>query len=131
LREPAVDAQIRNVATGIDGGRNRWFDKAISVTIENTGRGGIMGEHSPVDALIPSIAVEYVLGEPVDESKFTSTSSSAAESSSGKGWECQGRNRKLIEDSDASQLWWGEYGVEWIKKHGEGPSLISQPVGIG
>ncbi|GFZ49784.1 hypothetical protein JCM24511_07187 [Saitozyma sp. JCM 24511] len=133
LREPAVDAQIRNVATGIDGGRNRWFDKAISVTIENTGRGGIMGEHSPVDALIPSIAVEYVLGEPVDESKFTTTSSSAAEGSSGKGWErldwvvdegikteieeCQGRNRKLIEDSDASQLWWGEYGVEWIKKH--------------
>lgn len=98
-----------------------------------------MGEHSPVDALIPSIAVEYVLGEPVDESKFTSTSSSAAEGSSGKGWErldwvvdegikteieeCQGRNRKLIEDSDASQLWWGEYGVDWIKKHGEGPCL--------
>jgi carnitine O-acetyltransferase len=129
LHNAAVDAQIRNCASGIHGARNRWFDKAISVLLENNGRGGIMGEHSPVDALIPSIVVEYVLGEPVDEAKFGD-----AQGGDG-GWnrldwvvdagikgeieECQGRNRKLIDDSDASQLWWGEYGVEWIKKHGE------------
>ncbi len=89
-----------------------------------------MGEHSPVDALIPSVIVDYVLAEPVDESAFASSASEA----SGKGWqrldwvvddamkqeieECQKRNRKLIEDSDASQLWWSEYGAEWIKKDG-------------
>ena len=90
-----------------------------------------MGEHSPVDALIPSILVEYVLGEPVDETRFRGGGSNA----SGKAtfqrlnWvaddamkaeilACQERNRTMIDDSDASQLWWGEFGVEWIKKNG-------------
>lgn len=87
-----------------------------------------MGEHSPVDALIPSIIVDYVLGTPVDPSQF-------AEGKEGSGWkrldwvvddkilkeieECQARNVKLIEDSDASQLWWNEFGAEWIKGVGE------------
>ncbi|OCF34330.1 carnitine acetyltransferase [Kwoniella heveanensis BCC8398] len=136
LRLPAVDAQVRNTATGIHGGRNRWFDKAVSVMVENNGRAGIMGEHSPVDALIPSIVAEYVLAVPVDESQFRSSAestSSTASSSHRNGWkredwvvdehiqkeieDCQGRNQKLIDDSDASQLWWSEYGAEWIKKN--------------
>ncbi|RXK39702.1 carnitine acetyltransferase [Tremella mesenterica] len=124
---PSVDAHLRNVATGVEGGRNRWFDKPISIPVETTGRAGIMGEHSPVDALIPSIAIEYVLGTPVDESQFEGSVKD------GSGWkrlewvvddillseidQCQKRNQTLIEDSDASQLWWGEYGAEWIKKH--------------
>ncbi|KAK4687387.1 hypothetical protein P7C73_g2745, partial [Tremellales sp. Uapishka_1] len=128
LKLPAVDAQIRNCASGIDGGHNRWFDKALSVMMETNGRAGIMGEHSPVDALIPSIVVDYVLGEPVDMQAFQSSTSKATTT----GWkredwvvdeavengimECQERNKKLIGDSDASQLWWGEYGAEWIKK---------------
>ena len=90
-----------------------------------------MGEHSPVDALIPSVMVDYVLAEPVNEHAFASSGSGKAET---KGWgrldwmvddaikqevdECQKRNQKLIDDSDASQLWWGEYGAEWIKKSG-------------
>ena len=97
-----------------------------------------MGEHSPVDALIPSIFVDYVLAEPVDESAFESSGSGEGR----KGWgrldwvvdagikqetlECQERNRKLIEDSDASQLWWGEYGVEWIKSNGVWCSKYNQ-----
>ena len=89
-----------------------------------------MGEHSPVDALIPSILVDYVVAGPVDESEFKLSGSGDGR----KGWErlgwvvdaeikqetleCQKRNRKLIEDSDASQLWWAEYGAEWIKRNG-------------
>lgn len=131
LRLSAVDAQVRNCATGLEGGRNRWFDKAVSVLVETNGRAGIMGEHSPVDALIPSIVVEYVLDKPIDESQFKSSPPLA----SGEGWkkldwavdetilreieQVKEKNQKLIDDSDASQLWWGEYASEWIKKTGE------------
>nr|XP_019043447.1 carnitine acetyltransferase [Kwoniella bestiolae CBS 10118]OCF22377.1 carnitine acetyltransferase [Kwoniella bestiolae CBS 10118] len=127
LKLPSVDASVRNTASGIDGARNRWFDKAVSVMVETNGRAGIMGEHSPVDALIPSIVGEYVLASPVDQSQFTFGSGS----SSAQGWKkldwvvdeeihkeiegCKERNQKLIDDSDASQLWWNEYGAEWIK----------------
>lgn len=128
LHQPAVDAQIRNSATGIKGGENRWFDKPISVLVETNGRAGMMGEHSPVDALIPSIVVQYVLAEPVKRSKEPIKAS-------GEGWkalkwetddgvltdieEARGRNMTIVQDSDASQLWWNEYGVDWIKKNGE------------
>ncbi len=90
-----------------------------------------MGEHSPVDALIPSIIVDYVLGVPVDKSQFGTEGGGEK----GKGWKrldwvvddglskeieaCQERNQKLIDDSDASQLWWNEYGAEWIKRVGQ------------
>ena len=129
-----MDAQIRNCASGIEGGRNRWFDKAVSIVVETNGRSGIMGEHSPVDALIPSIVVDYVLAKPVNEAVLGSRSGNRS-TEKADGWarldwvtdeamlreieECRGRNSKLIEDSDASQLWWGEYGAEWIKKHGK------------
>ncbi|KAK8849764.1 hypothetical protein IAR55_005100 [Kwoniella newhampshirensis] len=122
--------KVRNSASGIDGGRNRWFDKAINVMLETNGRTGLMGEHSPVDALIPSVATEYVLGEPVDEGQFAG--SITAKPTEVQGWErlewvvdeeiqreikeCKSRNQKLIDDSDASPLWWAEYGAEWIKK---------------
>ncbi|ODN84949.1 hypothetical protein L202_00794 [Cryptococcus amylolentus CBS 6039] len=128
LRLPSVDAQMRNNATGIRGGSNRWFDKAVSVLVETNGRAGIMGEHSPVDALIPSIVAEYALAEDVDESQFGPAPATAGAA----GWQrhdwvidnetlgqiedVRGKTNKLIEDSDASQLWWGEYAAEWIKK---------------
>ncbi|ORY34657.1 Choline/Carnitine o-acyltransferase-domain-containing protein [Naematelia encephala] len=133
LRHPAVDAQVRNSATGINGGRNRWFDKPMSVIVETTGRTSFSGEHSPVDALIPSFVIEYVLAKSVDVAAFSDNEQTNEYGS--KGWErcdwvtdeellqeideCQKRNMKLIEDSDASQLWWGEFGVDWIKKHGK------------
>ncbi|WWD20394.1 hypothetical protein CI109_104870 [Kwoniella shandongensis] len=143
LRLPAVDAQVRNSASGIEGGRNRWFDKAISLLVETNGRTGLMGEHSPVDALIPSIATEYVLGEPVDESQFSGAA--VPSQGEGKGWEkldwvvdesirseiaeCKVKNQKLINDSDASPLWWAEYGAEWIKKNAkQSPDAYIQQV---
>jgi len=95
--------------------------------VETNGRAGMMGEHSPVDALIPSIIVDYVLAEPIDLSSY-------ADHKQGSAWtrldwvvddnirkeieECRNRNNQLIEDSDASQLWWGEFGADWIKATG-------------
>jgi len=128
LINPSVDAQVRNGVAGLDGGRNRWLDKGTSIVVETNGRASLCGEHSPVDALIPSIVMDYVSKVPVDVSAFGEAQNK------GEGWsrvdwvvddpikreivECTGRNKKLIEDSHASQLWWAEYGVEWIKKHG-------------
>jgi carnitine O-acetyltransferase len=123
-----VDAQLRNGQAGIDGGRNRWLDKPTSIVVETNGRATLCGEHSPIDALIPSIVMDYITEVPVDKSAFT-------DKGRGDGWsrvdwivdeslkreivECEGRNKKLIEDSDASELWFGEYAVEWMKKNGE------------
>lgn len=58
---------MRNCVIGIDGGRNRWFDKVVSVLVEISGWVGIMGEYFLVDVLIFSIVVEYVLDKFVDE----------------------------------------------------------------
>ncbi|KAL7423876.1 hypothetical protein Q5752_001461 [Cryptotrichosporon argae] len=126
-----VDAQIRNAASGLWGGRNRWFDKAISVVVETNGRAGVMGEHSPVDALIPSIVVDYVLGEPVDAAAFDQAPAADAkwrklewvtdDSVEHEITACQARNAALIADSDPSQLWFSEYGADWIKKSAKLP----------
>ena len=132
LAQPLVDAQLHNAFVGIDGGRNRWYDKPTDLVVETNGRAGICGEHSATDAIYHAGAIDYIMQESVDEKAFASASSSA----SGKGWErvdwvvdsglkreihdCQERNRKLMADTDASQLWWNEYGAEWIKEHGEG-----------
>jgi carnitine O-acetyltransferase len=128
LIRPSLDAHVQNCASG-HAGRNRWFDKALSIVIETDGRAGMMGEHSPCDALIPSVIVDYVVAEPVDTSRFD------AQPSRTDGWkrlewnvdeelqteiqQCEERNWKIVEDSDASQLWWSEYGADWIKKIGE------------
>ena len=88
-----------------------------------------MGEHSPVDALIPSIAVEYVLAKPVEK-----VQEKVEVRNEGQGWkslewktdeemdaeiqQAKERAGKIVRDSDASQLWWQEYGTDWIKKHG-------------
>ena len=86
-----------------------------------------MVEHSPADASVSSSIVEYVLSQPVNNVAFATPKSENGEN----GWkrmdwildeaiqteieECQKRNQKLIDDSDASQLWWAEYGARWIE----------------
>ncbi|KAJ3022216.1 hypothetical protein HKX48_006738 [Thoreauomyces humboldtii] len=59
-----IEYLARNTAHAMNG-RNRWFDKSISVCIMADGRTGINGEHSPCDALIPAMmADEVVKNEP-------------------------------------------------------------------
>jgi carnitine O-acetyltransferase len=130
LRASAVDAQTRNASCGLDGARNRWLDKAISVMIETNGRTSLLGEHSPVDAIVPSNIVNHVLAEPFNSEKTTSSTLPQE----GDGWkrlvwvideamtkeikECQERNEVIIADSDNSNLLWGEFATAWIKQNG-------------
>lgn len=40
---------------------NRFFDKPLSLIVEPSTRAGAIGEHSPVDALIPSVVCEWAV----------------------------------------------------------------------
>ena len=40
---------------------NRFFDKPLSLVVEPSTRAGAMGEHSPVDALVPSVVCEWAV----------------------------------------------------------------------
>lgn len=135
LRMPQVDAQMHNAQGGLNGGENRWFDKCLTVIVETNGRAAIMGEHSPVDALIPSYVVDYALNEPVDDSKFDAAAKPSSTPKLGEGFQredfeispeiadeieaCRARNQAILDDSDCQTLWWAEYGTDWIKKHGK------------
>ena len=127
-KTPDLDAHIRNACAAGGKGLNRWWDKAVSIHVESNGRAGMVGEHSPCDALIPSIVAEYVLSESV----------SAGESMRGKNvegaferleWALDAKAveniassvktvEALVADSEGRMLWFDEYGVEWIKKVG-------------
>ena len=60
-----VTAQAKNVFHAMDG-HNRWFDKSISIVVFNDGRIGCNGEHSPCDALVPAMLVDYAVSHEMD-----------------------------------------------------------------
>ncbi|CAD6904371.1 unnamed protein product [Tilletia laevis] len=125
-----VDALARNCAGAGRGGHNRWFDKAMTLIFEPNGRAGLAGEHSPCDALIPSIVADYASGVPCPPMSEPLPSSSFA----GGAWkklewvldakaqtalvEAEERAGLTCADSDIRELWFDEYGSEWIKKVG-------------
>lgn len=91
-----------------------------------------MGEHSPVDALVPSIVCDYAVVQEIDEHEFVGQQPMGDTETSSRRWrrldwtidehirrECVGaeeRARKIVEDSDDSVLWFTAYGVDWIKQ---------------
>lgn len=133
----SVDALARNASGAGRGGHNRWFDKALSVVVEPNGRAGIMGEHSPCDALIPSIVADFAAAEPCPAvgAPFPSTQGNASSSSTAvSSWQklewvtddvtkasiaaAEDRARSIAAQSDIRMLWFDEYGADWIKKVG-------------
>jgi hypothetical protein len=133
-----VNHHLHNIRSSIDG-RNRWFDKAITLIVESNSRAGAMGEHSPCDALVPSIVMEYALVQPIDEDAFdpmpdvVARISDAAQDHHG-GWErldfdldnrlraaCEEaavRAKVVIADSDDTVCWFNDFGSNWIKTEG-------------
>ncbi|KAE8215189.1 hypothetical protein CF327_g1503 [Tilletia walkeri] len=126
-----VDALARNCSGAGRGGHNRWFDKAMTLIFEPNGRAGLAGEHSPCDALIPSIVADYASGVPCPP---LSESLPSAPFANGGAWkklewvldsttqkalvEAEERAGLICADSDIRELWFDEYGSEWIKKVG-------------
>lgn len=140
LVRPEVDAHVSNCASGGPSGLNRWYDKSLTVAVESNGRAGMMGEHSPCDALIPSIIVDYAIAEPIDPTAFelTAGASEGDAIAAGDKWKrlewavdatllteieaAKERAVRLVADSDPSQLWFDEYGAEWMKTAGKSRS---------
>ena len=95
-------------------------------------RAGASGEHSSVDALVPSIVAEYGIVQGVDTNafEFDGTEKEADGTSWGrldwvadeKTWkECHAateRANAIIHNSDDSVLWFDKFGSNWIKSIG-------------
>jgi len=93
-----------------------------------------MGEHSPCDALVPSIVADYAVNQSIVPEMFSQPeppSFSSNRDSGVTGWErldwitdarieaeciaAESRAQALIADSDDSVLWFSDYGADWIK----------------
>jgi Choline/Carnitine o-acyltransferase len=95
-----------------------------------------MGEHSPVDALVPSIVADYAVSQSIVPEAFSLPEPpfSSDRDLDIIGWErldwvtderikaecivAESRARVLIADSDDSVLWFSDYGADWIKSIG-------------
>lgn len=127
--DPHHDSHLHHTAYG-NSAHNRWFDKTISVFVESNTRLGMMGEHSPCDALIPSVLGDYCVESKMDLDQFTNVDDTISASTYEKlTWdvdrkienECKLVDvscQRIIEDSDDSQLWFEDYGVGWIRDIG-------------
>jgi len=124
-----LDSHLHTIRGTSQNVSNRFFDKTFTLIVDPSTRAGAAGEHSPVDALVPSIVAEYGVVEGVDVGSFRTTSASA--SADEPGWErldwvgddmiwkeCQDATRRanaIMENSDDSVLWFEKYGSNWIK----------------
>lgn len=96
-----------------------------------------MGEHSPCDALIPSIVADYAVTQSITPETFSQPEPAPFSTDRDLdigGWErldwvtdarikaeciaAESRAKNLIADSDDSVLWFSDYGTEWIKSIG-------------
>ncbi|KAI3614952.1 carnitine acetyltransferase [Moniliophthora roreri] len=117
---------IRGVSSNVS---NRWFDKPFTLIVDPSGRAGAMGEHSPCDALVPSIVAEYAIVQGVDRSLAVYPHHAFADSD--QGWsrldwdtdeamlsacvEARKNAERIIEDSDDSVFWFEEFGTDWMR----------------
>ena len=143
FRTPDADltSHLHNIRSGHGDrpGHNRWYDKPFTLIVEANTRTGVLGEHSPVDALVPSVIAEYAIVQGIVAEDFPDRPEDVSETSSSNpgsvdGWkrldwvvderiikECSeaARRAKVIaDDSDADELVFDAYGVDWIKNEG-------------
>ncbi|KAJ7030394.1 acyltransferase ChoActase/COT/CPT [Mycena alexandri] len=122
----AIRATNANVA-------NRIFDKAHTIIVDPSTRAGASGEHSPCDALVPSIVDEWALVDGLDSSFFSVAEPMQFESAVPEQahWErldwdvddkiasecidALARADAIIANSDPNAYWFQEYGTDWIK----------------
>ena len=112
---------------------NRFHDKTFTLIVDPSTRAGASGEHSPVDALVPSIIAEYGLTEGVDVTSFAAHHAGALDHGEPswerldwvgdeKAWrecnEAADRAKAIIDDSDDSVLYFKRFGANWIKNFG-------------
>ncbi|VDB83729.1 unnamed protein product [Peniophora sp. CBMAI 1063] len=135
IETPAeINRHLHNIRSS-KSARNRWLDKAYTIIVENNSRAGATGEHSPVDALVPSIVAEYSIVQSIDPDAFPPIEEIASQMSNppalvdgceGLSFDvdaelqraceiAQSRAEALIADSDDAVFWFTDYGSDWIK----------------
>lgn len=128
----ALDSHVHAIRGTTQNVSNRFFDKPFTIIVDPSTRAGASGEHSPVDALVPSFMAEYGIIQGVDAEAFEW--GRMENGVDGKGWErldweadekiwkeCQAateRANAIINNSDDSVLWFDKFGSNWIKSFG-------------
>ena len=129
----ALDSHVHAIRGTTQNVSNRFFDKTFTIIVDPSTRAGASGEHSPVDALVPSIVAEYGIVQGVDAEAFERRRTEGEEVD-GKGWErldwvadekiwkeCREateRANAIVNNSDDSVLWFDKFGSKWIKSFG-------------
>ncbi|KAJ3977229.1 acyltransferase ChoActase/COT/CPT [Lentinula raphanica] len=140
ISQLTLDSHLHSIRSVPSNVSNRFFDKPSSLIVDPSGRAGAMGEHSPCDALVPSIVGEYAVVEHVDMDVYSDEGLDADEGKAkdededDRGWKrldwvvdevveeatmkARERAEGVIRNSDDSMLWFEEYGSDWIKSVG-------------
>ncbi|KIY44052.1 acyltransferase ChoActase/COT/CPT [Fistulina hepatica ATCC 64428] len=125
-RKSSLDEHLHSVRSTVHNVANRWFDKTFSLIVDPLARAGATGEHSPVDALVPSIVTEYALIEPCPP-RNDDLDHNLSDPGIRLNWVVDDAFRSdriipaaaracaVIENSDDSVMWFEEYGTDWIK----------------
>jgi len=127
-----LDSHVHTIRGTTQNVSNRFFDKPFTLIVDPSTHAGASGEHSPVDALVPSIVAEYGIVQGVDTEAFEFRGT--GNGVDGDGWErldwvadekmwkeCQAateRANAIINNSDDSVLWFDKFGSNWIKSFG-------------
>ncbi|EKM78099.1 hypothetical protein AGABI1DRAFT_76491 [Agaricus bisporus var. burnettii JB137-S8] len=131
--QSTLDSHLHSIRSTPSNFSNRFFDKPYTLLVDPLARAGATGEHSPCDALVPSIVAEYSIVQGVEEEAFDSAEVPEAATrindedgfipinwvADNKLWnECHEAKRRsvaVIQDSDYSVFWFDDYGSDWIK----------------
>ncbi|KAF9437267.1 hypothetical protein BGZ76_001382 [Entomortierella beljakovae] len=107
------------------GGHNRWCDKSLNVVFERDGKAFCHGEHSPCDALIPALIMEYMVKKPTDLN--APSSNAEVETPKHLSFVTDAKSHehiknasvtidKISKNSDCGIIHFDEYGVDFVKK---------------
>jgi hypothetical protein len=66
----ALDSHVHAIRGTTQNISNRFFDKPLTIIVDPSTRAGASGEHSPVDALVPSIVAEFGIIQGVEAQTF-------------------------------------------------------------
>ncbi|KAH8554973.1 acyltransferase ChoActase/COT/CPT [Umbelopsis sp. PMI_123] len=122
-----LDKAHRNLFHG-QNARNRWFDKAMQFIVENNGRAGVNGEHSPADAVIPGSMFTEILKREEQGNKENNLSNSASlanprhllwniDSTIGNALVTAENNAyKMIDNLSSVLLHYNDFGSDFLKR---------------
>ncbi|KAJ3351938.1 hypothetical protein HDU83_008461 [Entophlyctis luteolus] len=133
---PTTDGLAKYVFHNFDG-RNRWFDKSITLCVSSDARAGANGEHSPLDALVAAYMLDFAASFK-EYKKPDPERAAAVPPIHPISWRVDDKAleyienakafaKKLIADSDVQVANLEKFGTEFVKKNvGASPDAFMQ-----